>query len=38
MCDRAKIQLSKLETELVNNTEWILTKQQIINKVYLTSR
>ncbi|MEO6639223.1 MAG: hypothetical protein ABIN25_13175 [Ginsengibacter sp.] len=35
MCDRAKIQLSKLETELVNNTEWILTKQAIINKVYL---
>ncbi len=35
MRNRAKIQLSKLENELVNNTEWILTKQQIINKVYL---
>ncbi len=35
MSNRAKIQLSKLENELVNNTEWILTKQAIINKVYL---
>jgi hypothetical protein len=30
----AKIQLSKLETELVKNKEWILTKHSIINKVY----
>lgn len=35
MSNRTKIQLSKLENELVNNTEWILTKQSIINKVYL---
>ncbi|MEO8111333.1 MAG: hypothetical protein ABI594_14920 [Ginsengibacter sp.] len=35
MSDWAKIQLSKLENELVNNTEWILTKQAIMNKVYL---
>ncbi len=35
MRNRAKIQLSTLEKEIVNNTEWILTKQQIINKVYL---
>ena len=33
MSDRAKIHLSKLENELINNTEWILTKQAIINKV-----
>jgi hypothetical protein len=31
----AKIHLSPLETELIKNTEWILTKQVIINKVYL---
>jgi hypothetical protein len=30
----AKIHLSKLEKELVENGEWILTKQSIINKVY----
>lgn len=35
MSNRAKIQLSKFENELINNTEWILTKQAIINKVYL---
>ena len=35
MSNRAKIQLSKLENELVNNTEWILTKQAIMNKAYL---
>lgn len=35
MSNRAKIQLSKLENELVNNTEWILTKQAIMSKVYL---
>ena len=29
-----KIHLSKLEMELVQNREWILTKQLIINKVY----
>ena len=29
----AKIHLSALETELVNNTEWIFTKQKIIEKV-----
>ena len=31
---KTKIHLSKLETELVNNKEWILTKQSIIDKVY----
>jgi len=30
----AKIHLSNLETELINNKEWILTKHSIINKVY----
>ena len=30
----AKIHLSKLETELIKNKEWILTKHAIINKVY----
>ncbi len=30
----AKIHLSKLEKELVENAEWILTKQSIITKVY----
>lgn len=30
-----KIQLSSFETELVQNSEWILTKRGIIDKVYL---
>ncbi len=30
----AKIHFSKLETELIKNKEWILTKHSIINKVY----
>jgi hypothetical protein len=30
----AKIHLSALETELIKNKEWILTKQSVINKVY----
>jgi hypothetical protein len=34
MNDKAKIHLSTLEMELVNNKEWIFTKQQIIEKVY----
>ncbi|MEO9021259.1 MAG: hypothetical protein ABI237_15940 [Ginsengibacter sp.] len=34
MDNAAKIHLSALETELVNNTEWIFTKQMIIEKVY----
>jgi hypothetical protein len=34
MNTRAKIHLSKLETELIKNKEWILTKHSIINKVY----
>ncbi len=34
MNNPAKIHLSPLETELVNNTEWIFTKQKIIEKVY----
>lgn len=34
MYDEAKIHLSTLETELVNNTQWIFTKQIIIEKVY----
>ena len=34
MNDKAKIHLSALEMELVKNKEWILTKQQIIEKVY----
>jgi hypothetical protein len=34
MNSETKIQLSKLETELVKNKEWILTKHSIINKVY----
>jgi hypothetical protein len=34
MSIKAKIQLSELETELVKNKEWILTKQSVINKVY----
>ncbi len=35
MDEEAKIQLSKREMELVNNTDWIFTKQLIIEKVYL---
>jgi len=35
MNDQAKIHLSTLEMELVNNKEWIFTKKQIIDKVYL---
>lgn len=34
MTEKAKIHLSALEKELVNNTEWIFTKQLIIEKVY----
>ncbi len=34
MNTETKIHLSKLETELVQNREWILTKHVIINKVY----
>lgn len=34
MNTHVKIQLSKLEKELVESGEWILTKQSIINKVY----
>lgn len=34
MDEKAKIHLSALEMELVNNKEWIFTKQQIIEKVY----
>lgn len=34
MSEEAKIHLSALELELVNNTEWIFTKQIIIDKVY----
>lgn len=33
MDKEAKIHLSSLESELVNNTEWIFTKQIIIKKV-----
>jgi len=35
MNDTAKIHLSTVEMELVNNKEWIFTKQQIIEKVTL---
>jgi hypothetical protein len=35
MNEEAKIQLSEREMELVNNTDWIFTKQLIIEKVYL---
>jgi hypothetical protein len=35
MNEEAKIQLSQREMELVNNTDWIFTKQLIIKKVYL---
>jgi hypothetical protein len=35
MNQEAKIQLSAREMELVNNTEWIFTKQLILEKVYL---
>ncbi len=34
MNTEAKIQLSKLETDLIQNKEWILTKRSVINKVY----
>jgi len=34
MREEAKIHLSPLEMEVVNNTEWIFTKQIIIDKVY----
>ena len=34
MNTETKIHLSKLEMELVQNREWILTKHAIINKVY----
>lgn len=34
MSEEAKIHLSALEMELVNNTQWIFTKQMIIDKVY----
>lgn len=34
MSEAAKIHLSTFETELVNNTEWIFTKQKIIQKVH----
>jgi hypothetical protein len=34
MSVKAKIHLSPLETELIRNKEWILTKHSIINKVY----
>lgn len=34
MSQKAKIHLSPFETELVNNTQWIFTKQIIIKKVY----
>ena len=34
MKKRTKIQLSELETELIKNKGWILTKRSIINKVY----
>lgn len=34
MSEVAKIHLSTFETELVNNTEWIFTKQKIIGKVH----
>ena len=33
MNEKAKIHLSNLEMELVNNTEWIFTKQKVIAKV-----
>ncbi len=33
--DKAKIRLSQVETELVNNAEWILTKNAILEKVKL---
>ena len=34
MNDQAKISLSAFEMELVTNTEWILAKQLIIEKVF----
>lgn len=34
MSEEAKIHLSAFEIELVNNTQWIFTKQIIIDKIY----
>ncbi len=34
MSDPAKIHLSKIERELIKNSEWILTKHAIIKKIY----
>ncbi len=34
MSPAAKIHLSELETELIKNKDWILTKHSVINKVY----
>ncbi|HUZ62071.1 MAG TPA: hypothetical protein VMU83_25070 [Hanamia sp.] len=34
MSEEAKIHLSAFEMELVNNTQWIFTKQIIIDKIY----
>ena len=34
MNTETKIQLSKLETDLIQNKEWILTKRSVIDKVY----
>ena len=34
MDDKSKLMLSEEELEIVNNTKWILTKQDIIQKVY----
>ncbi len=34
MSNRAKIHLSKYETEVIKNVDWILTKQVIIEKIY----
>ena len=35
MSIKAKLHLSQLETELIKNKEWILTKHSVINKVYM---
>ena len=34
MVSTAKIQLSAEEAELINSTEWILTKHRVIKKIY----
>ena len=34
MADKTKIMLSEQEQQIVNDTQWILTKQAIIQKVY----